>query len=930
MSAALFAAPFALRLAVSESGGTLLVLLVLPVTLIALSLGRWGGLGAAVVALALTAVYAQVSEESGGPIGYAAGGVAVVLLGFPLGWFVDRLGAALQAQDRTRQAMLEARDELAEAQRVAGVGSWRWDATTDRLRWSAELLRAFAIDPQHIRTLEDLIANWLHPGDVASVLAVRDRALRDRQPFELRQRLVLPDGRTRHLLVRVEVVIDHDVVIGLRGTAQDITTLREAELAAQAAKDQLASTLETLLDAVVVNVAVRDDHGAIVDFRVDYANPAAVRVLGYPTDKLRGRLWSDVWPGRMGTPLFAAFAHLVDSGEPLAVAAARNLDHAPGSAEFVDLRSARLGDGCVTIARDVTAQVHADQALAEATAQFTAAFDHAPVGMALIRPEGVLMRANEALGAITGHALDDLVGTPLAEVIDRRDADNWRAQLARILADVPGATSRAELRLRTVTGEARWVSLSMALVATGDSVYAVAHVEDIHERKRFEGRMQYLADHDPLTGLYNRRRFYEELAHHHALAARYGSGGVVALIDLDNFKYINDTLGHQSGDQLLVAIGRMLRGRLRDSDVIGRLGGDEFAVLLPGADMEHATEVTAALLAGVRSTEVEEAGHRVRSTGSAGLAGLDEPGVGSADDVLANADLAMYAAKDGGRDTLVVHNPGSPHVARSAARFRWLDRIRQALEHDLFVLLAQPILDLASGEISGCELLVRMRDGDQLIAPDRFLPIAERHGMAAAIDRVVVARSIDLAAAQPRPPGFRWEINLSADSLSDPTLPQLIEAKIDQTGIAPARLVFEITETAVISQMDEARVFAARISELGCGFALDDFGAGYGSFYYLKHLPFDYLKIDGEFIRQLATSHVDQTIVRSIVAAARPLGKQTIAEYVGDAATLALLRELKVDHAQGYYIGRPVDPTLPLTTSLPQHRRPEADSAGPP
>jgi EAL domain-containing protein (putative c-di-GMP-specific phosphodiesterase class I) len=145
-------------------------------------------------------------------------------------------------------------------------------------------------------------------------------------------------------------------------------------------------------------------------------------------------------------------------------------------------------------------------------------------------------------------------------------------------------------------------------------------------------------------------------------------------------------------------------------------------------------------------------------------------------------------------------------------------------------------------------------------------------------------------------------------------LPQLIEAKLEETGIAPSSLVFEITETAAITQMDQARAFAARVSELGCGFALDDFGAGYGSFYYLKHLPFDYLKIDGEFIRQLATSQVDQTIVRAIVAAAHPLGKQTIAEYVGDAVTLEFLRGLGVDHAQGYYIGQPVDPTQPLPT----------------
>jgi diguanylate cyclase (GGDEF)-like protein/PAS domain S-box-containing protein len=910
----LFAAVLALRLAISGSAAAVLVLFVLPVALVAMSFGRWAGLGAATVAATLAAVYEDVGGDDGGPAGFAARAAPVAVLGFLLGWFADRLAVAQEGQAGARQALQQARDELEEAQRVAGVGSWRWDVASDRLTWSAELQRGLALASDEVTTLEDLLAARLHPDDVASAIEARDRGLHDRQPFELRQRLVLPDGGTRHVLIRAEVLVDHDVVTGLRGTAQDVTQLREAEFAAQAARDRLIRVLETLMDAVVVNAAVRDSDGAVVDFRVEYANPAAVRTLNYPTEEARRRLWSELWPHRPDTELFAAYVRLVETGEPLVVAGARNLDHTPGTAEFVDLRAARLGDGCVTIARDVTERVRADRALAEATAQFAAAFDHAPVGMALIRSDGVLLRVNEALGAITGHAMDALVGSPLTEFVDPRDVDSSRVQLAELVGGVPGSASRAEFRLRTVGGEARWVCLSMALVGTGEVTYAVAHVEDIHDRKRLEGRMQYLADHDALTGLYNRRRFHEELVHHQALAARYGGGGVVALVDLDNFKYINDTLGHQSGDQLIQAIGRMLRSRLRDSDVIGRLGGDEFAVLLPEADMEHATEVTASLLAGIRSTEIEEAGHRVRSTGSAGLARLDEPGVVGADAVLANADLAMYAAKDAGRDTLVVHDPGGPHVAQSAARFRWLDRIRQALEHDLFVLRAQPILALASGDINGCEILVRMRHGGQLIEPDRFLPIAERHGMAAAIDRVVVARSIDLVATQPRPAGFRWEINLSADSLGDPALPQLIEAKLEETGIAPSSLVFEITETAAITQMDQARAFAARISELGCGFALDDFGAGYGSFYYLKHLPFDYLKIDGEFIRQLATSQVDQTIVRAIVAAAHPLGKQTIAEYVGDAVTLELLRELGVDHAQGYYIGQPVDPTQPLPT----------------
>src|SRR5213078_845434 len=210
-------------------------------------------------------------------------------------------------------------------------------------------------------------------------------------------------------------------------------------------------------------------------------------------------------------------------------------------------------------------------------------------------------------------------------------------------------------------------------------------------------------------------------------------------------------------------------------------------------------------------------------------------------------------------------DPSGPHSEQARSKFRWLERIRVALDQDLFTLLAQPILDLNVGQVTGCELLLRMRDGGRLIGPDIFLPIAERHGLANLIDRFVIGRAIEIVAEQHRPPGFRWEINLSAESLGDPAIPELIEAHLARTGVAPEALVFEITETAAITNFDDAQKFAARLTAIGCRFALDDFGAGYGSFYYLKHLPFEYLKIDGEFIRQLTSSDTDSVIVEAIV-----------------------------------------------------------------
>jgi EAL domain-containing protein (putative c-di-GMP-specific phosphodiesterase class I) len=265
----------------------------------------------------------------------------------------------------------------------------------------------------------------------------------------------------------------------------------------------------------------------------------------------------------------------------------------------------------------------------------------------------------------------------------------------------------------------------------------------------------------------------------------------------------------------------------------------------------------------------------------------------------------MYDAKEAGRDRFGVYRPGDRAASRTQARLAWMDRIRSALEEDRFTLLAQPILDLAEDRVVHHELLLRMvsPDGD-LIPPGSFLSIAERFGLVTEIDDWVVRRAIQTLADH-ADRGLVLEVNLSGSSIGSPELLQTIESELARTGVDPCSLIFEVTETAAVSNIPRARAFADRLAALGCRFALDDFGAGFGSFYYLKHLPFDFLKIDGEFVRHCAASSVDRVIISSLVRVANGLGKRTIAEYVDDEATIEMLRGLGVDLAQGYSIGRP-------------------------
>lgn len=548
----------------------------------------------------------------------------------------------------------------------------------------------------------------------------------------------------------------------------------------------------------------------------------------------------------------------------------------------------------------------ARSAAVRAGAQFSAAFDRAPVGLALLDENRVIVRANAALSRLTGYGIDDLTGRACSDLMADPPGpfhDGGADRSTSHSDSIPGL--RQEVRLLTAEGHERWVACSVAQVHGLPGVHEVEHVEDIHDRKTYEQQLVRLADHDPLTGLLNRRRFHEDLARQVSLDLRHQQASTVLLIDLDGFKYINDTLGHAAGDRLLQLVADTLRDRLRSSDTFGRLGGDEFGVLLPSTTSSDAVVIADSLLASVRAATGWFNGQRVRTTASIGLAETSAEQVGDADDVLAHADMAMYAAKDAGRDGYVIYDPDGRHSAQTEAQFRWLGTIREALELDRFTLHAQPILDLGTGTVEGAELLLRMIVDEELITPDLFLPIAERHGLGPAIDRYVITNGIRLAASQGFPTGFRWEINLSAESLGEPGILKLIESTLADTNLPPASLVFEITETAAISNMDNARAFATRLTELGCQFALDDFGAGYGSFYWLKHLPASYIKIDGEFIRNLTSSRTDLAIVEGIVDTARKLGKKTIAEYVTDSATLNLIRQLKVDHAQGYHIGRP-------------------------
>lgn len=438
------------------------------------------------------------------------------------------------------------------------------------------------------------------------------------------------------------------------------------------------------------------------------------------------------------------------------------------------------------------------------------------------------------------------------------------------------------------------------------SLTVVAVAALVAERKRLEVRLLRLADHDPLTHLFTRRRLQEELRLTLAQAARYGTRGALLFLDLDGFKAVNDTLGHRAGDEVLASLARRLRTRLRHSDLVARTGGDEFAVLLPHTDSVQAQALAAQLLEAIRSHPVELGARPVAISAAIGIALYPEHGAGT-EELLARADQAMYQAKRLGGDCSQVYAPDERWRRAIETSFASEAALRAALEQGRFLFHGQPILDLRKNRVRHYELLLRMTAGNgDLLPPGAFLGEAERAGLLPQLERWVVREAIRLLARDAaRASDYDLSVNLSASAFSDAELPGAIERELATTGIAPARLVLELSEIAAVAELEVARELALALRRLGCRIALDDFGVGMSSLHHLAQLPVDYLKIDGSFVQNLARGSVELQLVRAVVELAAALDKRTIAESVADESTLRALREAGVDFAQGYGVGRP-------------------------
>jgi diguanylate cyclase (GGDEF)-like protein len=435
-----------------------------------------------------------------------------------------------------------------------------------------------------------------------------------------------------------------------------------------------------------------------------------------------------------------------------------------------------------------------------------------------------------------------------------------------------------------------------------------------------------LANHDSLTGLFNRRRFVEEFKKEIANIAVMGHTSALFFIDLDQFKYVNDACGHAAGDRLIRKVADELKRSVRRDDIVARFGGDEFAILMQRADADGARSAAEAILSNMRRMAHIEDDRVFHVHCSIGITMLTENDL-QHDELINQADIACREAKLAGRNRMFLYEHSEDTVHRIAADVGWMNRLRKAVDDDEFELRFQPINRIDSGETEHHEVLIRLRsEKGKMILPDAFLPAAVRFGLMSEIDLWVIRHAAQAYAEHScRERNIKFAINLSANAFENDNLTDLVEESFKKYDVTPSDITLEITESIAVRRPLHVEQQITALRGLGCKFALDDFGTGYSSFSYLQRLHFDFIKIDGAFVQDLLNNPVDQKMIKLIAEIGREAGMQTIAEYVQNSESLVLLGDLGVDMAQGYFVGRPTKrPQLkstPISLSSRRARR---------
>lgn len=734
----------------------------------------------------------------------------------------------------------------------------------------------------------------------------------------------------------------------------------ENEIASRARTEARLQLLESAVvnanDAIVIMDA---GHSDISDPTIIYVNEAFTQMTGYLPEEIIGQTPSCLRGPESDSDRVAKIRCAFSRREHLRLELINY--RKDGSTYWVELNSVPVADAegnvthWVSVQRDITDRKRMEQAffeekeLAQVTLQ--------SIGDAVIATDarGCIATLNPVAEKLTGWSTAEAKGLPLSSVmrivneVTRLPIENI-AETALREGRIADQVYNSLLIARNNREFAIDHCVAPIHASSGEIVGAVVVFRDVTQVRTQARQLTWQATHDALTQLVNRREFEYQLEHALHSAQGYGLQHVMLYLDLDRFKIVNDTCGHVAGDELLRQVSQLFKSNLRKTDILARVGGDEFAVLLYQCSATRGLEVAESLLQAVQCFRFGWEDKTFSIGVSIGLVAVN-PQTASVTSVLSAADTACYAAKNKGRNRVQSYQAGDRELLKQRGETQWVVQINQALEENRFCLYSQPIVHLQNPQISGmhCEILLRLQpEAGQLVSPMAFIPAAERYNLMQAIDRWVIRTLFsnlsqvfglnspardreldrDLIAGLPAVTTLPlsqsldvnylnlYSINLSGASINEDRFIDFLYEQFSTYQIPPEIICFEITETVAIANLSKAASLIWKFKELGCRFALDDFGSGMSSFAYLKNLPVDFIKIDGNFIKNIVENPVDVVMVEAITKIGHVMGIKTIAEYVESETVMEKLRELGVDFAQGYYLGQPQPLNLPSAVMM--------------
>ncbi|WP_129139073.1 ammonium transporter [Modicisalibacter coralii] len=710
---------------------------------------------------------------------------------------------------------------------------------------------------------------------------------------------VAEHGARSELFDLLEAMRRHERSGDVRGRVEADPFTELGEIAA--GYNRVSAALEKAMART--QVLVRNLRDGLVTWRADgiltSLNPGAETLFGVTAERVVGQPLSQLIQGDLPQP---------GQRRELRVA------NADGETRYLELQFSEGAAGseaeCAALVRDITdrrrvqEQLHRERDLAQVTL--------ASIGDGVIATDevGRVTFINREAQRLTGWSQEQALGEPIARIyrlVDETSAERVPNPARWVLGGGKPHVGATTHLLTGRDGQCCPVQDSAAPIRSrhGIVIGAVVVFHDVSLTRDLSRKLNHQATHDALTGMANRRKFEQslgELVEQNQAGARH----VLCYLDLDQFKVVNDTCGHMAGDELLRQVARLLRDRVRASDLLARLGGDEFGILLYDCPLDKARALAEQVRAAIDDFRFAWQG-RVFSIGvSIGLAGIDARR--GLDDVLSAADAACYAAKEGGRNRVHVYQRDDSVLIERHGELQWVPRLQAAIDEDRLRLYAQPIVPVDDpGARVHHEILVRLQEGERLVTPGTFMPAAERYNLMPRIDRWVVTNVLAWLSDRCRRSADcgLWSVNLSGASLSDERFCEELRDWVAAAGLPAGTLCFEITESAAIAQLSRVVELIERLKAFGCLFALDDFGAGLSSFGYLKQLPVDFLKIDGRFVRDVDSDPIDRAMVEAINSVGHTLNLRTIAEFVETPSVLEQLRRLEVDFAQGYLVDAP-------------------------